>query len=70
MAKQSQNEKDILLAVHETALDLYGAGFIDKKKMLKYDALCIEAVPTYDAVQVRELRDRYNVVVKFFKTQR
>lgn len=47
MAKQSQNEKDILLAVHETALDLYGAGFIDKKKMLKYDALCIEAVPTY-----------------------
>jgi len=66
MAKQAQIEKDILLAVHETASDLYGAGFIDKKKMLKYDALCIEAVPTYDAKQVRELRDRYKLSQSVF----
>jgi putative transcriptional regulator len=66
MAKQSQTEKDILLAVHETAFDLYGAGFIDKKKMLKYDALCLEAVPTYDANQVRALRDRYKLSQSVF----
>ena len=66
MTKQTKAEKDILLAVHETANDLYSAGFIDKKKMLKYDALCLEPIPNYDAIQVRELRDRYKLSQSVF----
>ena len=66
MTKQSQIEKDILLAVHKTANDLQGAGFIDKKKMLKYDALCLEPIPNYDAIQVRELKDRYKLSQSVF----
>lgn len=30
----------ILEAVHETASDLHRLGFIDKRKMRRYDALC------------------------------
>ncbi|WP_245558379.1 hypothetical protein [Caldimonas manganoxidans] len=30
----------ILEAVHETARDMHRLGFIDKRKMRKYDALC------------------------------
>lgn len=30
----------ILEAVHETARDLHRLGFIDKRKMREYDALC------------------------------
>ena len=66
MTKQSQIEKDILLVVNETANDLQGAGFIDKKKMLKYDALCLEPIPNYDAIQVRELKDRYKLSQSVF----
>jgi len=66
MAKQSQTEKDILYAVHETASDLYSVGFIDKKRMLKYDTLCLAAVPTYDAQQVRELRNQHKLSQSVF----
>ena len=33
-------------AVHESALDLHRLGFIDQRKMRKYDALCLEPIPT------------------------
>ncbi len=44
-------------AVHETAGDLHRLGFIDKRKMQKYDALCLAPVPEYDAVRIRALRE-------------
>ena len=44
----------ILDAVHETASDLHRLGFIDKRKMQKYEALCLEPVPEYDAAKIRE----------------
>jgi putative transcriptional regulator len=47
----------ILEAVHETASDLHRLGFIDKRKMQKYDALCLRAVPEYDAAKIRALRE-------------
>jgi putative transcriptional regulator len=46
----------ILEAVHETASDLHRLGFIDKRKMQRYDALCLDPVPAYDADQIRALR--------------
>ncbi|RPE76840.1 hypothetical protein [Vulcaniibacterium tengchongense] len=42
----------ILEAVHETARDLHRLGFIDKRKMRKYDALCLAPVHEYDADKV------------------
>jgi hypothetical protein len=32
--------------VHETARDLHTAGFIDKRRIREYDALCHTPVPT------------------------
>ena len=51
----------ILEAVHETARDLHRLGFIDKRKMRKYDVLCLEPVHEYDAEKVRALRERLHL---------
>lgn len=51
----------ILDAVHETASDLHKLGFIDKRAMESYDALCIPPVPEYTPEQIKSLRDRYQL---------
>src|SRR6266516_4100897 len=48
-------------AIHETAQDLSELGFIDKRSLNRYDALCIEPVPEYSPEQIRTLRDRYRI---------
>lgn len=56
------NTKSRLLeAVHDTANDLHRLGFIDKRKMRKYDVLCLEPIQDYDAAKVKALRERLNV---------
>lgn len=40
---------------HESASDLYRLEFIDKRKMQKYHALCLEPVQDYDAMKVKAL---------------
>lgn len=52
---------EILEAVHETAGDLHALGFITKRKMAKYDALCLEPVPDYDQDRIKALRERYHI---------
>lgn len=51
----------ILAAVDETVSDLHRLGFIDKRKMQKYQALCLEPVPEYDAGAIRALRARFQL---------
>ena len=51
----------ILEAVHETASDLHRLGFIDKRRMQKFEALCIEPVPDFDADKIRDLRVDLNL---------
>jgi len=51
----------ILDAVHETARDLHRLGFIDKRKMRKFDALCLKPLPVYDSTQIRALRTQFNL---------
>ncbi len=51
----------IFAAVHETASDLHRLGFIDKRKMRKYDVLCLEPVPEYDAARIRALRENLHL---------
>ena len=49
----TKTKSRILEAVHESASDLHRLGFIDKRKMQKYDALCLEPVQDYDAEKVK-----------------
>jgi putative transcriptional regulator len=59
MSSKGKVKSPILEAVHETAADLHRLGFIDKRKMREFDALCLSIeVPTYDAEKIRAVRER------------
>jgi putative transcriptional regulator len=58
---KTKTQKKILEAVHETALDLQRLGFIDRRKMYKYDALCLDPLPGYDSEKIRSLRNQYQI---------
>ena len=61
MTVRNKAASPILDAVHETARDLHGAGFIDKRRMREYDALCLPPVPVYSSRRIRALRGRYKL---------
>nr|CRH06490.1 Conserved protein of unknown function. Containing helix-turn-helix domain. Putative transcriptional regulator [Candidatus Magnetococcus massalia] len=61
MKDQTSESKGILDAVHETAQDLHEIGFINKRRMSEYEALCLKPIPDYDSDRIRALRDRYNL---------
>ncbi len=42
---KSKPRSAIMEAVHEGAWDLFSLGYIDKRKMQKYDALCLQPIP-------------------------
>jgi putative transcriptional regulator len=56
-----KHKSRLLEAIHETARDLNELGFIDKRSLNRYDALCMEPVPSYSPEQIRTLRDRYRI---------
>ncbi|MCZ2439295.1 MAG: DNA-binding transcriptional regulator [Burkholderiales bacterium] len=58
MTTKTNAKSRILDAVHGTAGDLHRLGFIDKRKMQRYDALCLKPVQDYDAEKVKALRER------------
>ncbi|HKU00292.1 MAG TPA: hypothetical protein VJS30_27730 [Paraburkholderia sp.] len=53
---KDKRQSRLLEAVHESASDMQRLGFIEKRYMEKYDALCLEPLPEYDAAAVRALR--------------
>ncbi len=57
----SKAKSPIFEAVHETALDLHLLGFIDQRKMRKFDILCQEPIAEYDSQKIRALRDRFKL---------
>lgn len=61
MTTKRKAKSGILESVHEAASDLHELGFIDKRKMQKYEALCLEPVPEYDSDKIKNLRDRYRI---------
>ncbi len=56
-----KHKSKIFEAVHITAQDLHKLGFINKRAMQTYDALCLEPVPDYSPEEIRKLRDRYRL---------
>jgi putative transcriptional regulator len=61
MKAKTEPKSRILETVHETAKDLRAAGFIDKRRMREYDALCLAPVPVYSSKKIRALRTRYKL---------
>lgn len=61
MATKLKPKSRILEAVHETASDMHRLGFIDKRKMQRYDALCLAPIPEYDAGKIRALCEKLNL---------
>lgn len=61
MKTKAKTKSRILDAVHETAGDLRRLGFIDKRKMQKYDAMSLEPVLEFDAAKIKALRVRLQV---------
>ena len=57
MTTKTKAKSRIFEAVHETASDLHRLGFIDKRKMNKFDVLCLDPIPAYDSKKIRALRD-------------
>ena len=56
MTKKINARSPILEAVHATASDLHRLGFIDMRKMQRYDLLCLQPVPDYNGAKVKALR--------------
>jgi|ERR1043166_4464559 putative transcriptional regulator len=61
MTARNKTVSPILDAVHATARDLRDAGFIDKRRMREYDALCLVPVPAYSSRRIRALRARHKL---------
>ena len=61
MTARNKAVSPILDAVHATARDLHDAGFIDKRRMREYDALCLVPVPAYSSRRIRALRARHKL---------
>lgn len=51
----------ILKEIHETAAGLHKLGFIDKRAMERYDALCIPEVPDYSSEDVKTIRKKFKL---------
>lgn len=61
MTVKTKATSRILDAVHETARDLHDGGFIDKRRMNEYDALCLPPVPDYPGDKIRALREQFRI---------
>ncbi len=61
MTARRKGRSRVFAAVHEGARDLYSAGFIDKKRMAEYDALCLDPVPQFSSSRIRSLRHRHRL---------
>lgn len=47
--------------MHEAASDLYRLGFITKRSMNQYDALCLEPIPNYSSKDIRAMREKFKL---------
>ncbi|MBK9609291.1 MAG: DNA-binding transcriptional regulator [Betaproteobacteria bacterium] len=66
MTTRAKAKTGIHEAVYETASDLHRLGFIDKRKMSRFDVLCLDPVPQYDASKIRALRDHLQLSQSVF----
>ena len=61
MIKKNKPKSSIMEAVHETANDFHRLGFIDKRKMREFDALCLAPIQDYTGEKIQAIRKRYKL---------
>jgi putative transcriptional regulator len=61
MTAKTRPKSRILATIHATARDLRSAGFIGKRRMREYDALCRAPVRPYSSRKIRALRERHRL---------
>ncbi len=61
MPSPSGKTSRILEEVLEGARGLNRLGFIDKRRMNEYEALCLPPIPAYDSARIRSLRRRLKI---------
>ena len=61
MKPRKAKRSRVLEFVHEAARDLHEAGFIDKRRMRHFDALCLQPIPPYSGHRIRALRARHRL---------
>lgn len=58
MNTKTKPHSPILSAVHDTANDLHRQGFITKRQMAQYDALCLAPIAPYNSEEIRAMREK------------
>ena len=66
MTPRKKFKTDAFAAIHESALALHGVGAIDKATMRKFDESCIAKTPTFEATQIKQIRERAKVSQPIF----
>jgi len=56
----------IAAAMHETAIDFFEAGVMDKQTMQKFDRLCLTPVTPLSSEKIKNIRERENVSQRVF----
>jgi putative transcriptional regulator len=56
-----KRKSEILEAVHETAMDLYQAGVMDRVTMRKFDRLCLQPIEPLEPEKIKQIRETSNV---------
>jgi putative transcriptional regulator len=66
MTTKQKFKSDAFAAIHESALALHGVGAIDKATMRKFDESCIAKTPTFEATEIKQIRERAKVSQPIF----
>jgi putative transcriptional regulator len=66
MTPKKKFKTDAFAAIHESALALHGVGAIDKATLRKFDESCIAKTPTFEATQIKQIRERAKVSQPIF----
>lgn len=57
----AKSKKDVFAAIHSAAKGLYRVGAVNKTTMREYNALCLDAVPEFNAKDIKRIRERVHV---------
>jgi putative transcriptional regulator len=57
----TRTKSDAFAAIHSAAKGLHHAGGISKTTLREYDELCIEAVPEFNAKDIKRIREHAHV---------
>jgi putative transcriptional regulator len=61
MTTSTEAERRLLESMHDGARDRHLAGFIDKRRMRKFEALRLAPIPAYGKDRIKELRERHRI---------